>query len=353
VLDRVYVHGHPTLDMARCVGLNSAASAVIDSYISECHGKGRDTQAIGSWSGPGPYKITNNFLEGSGENIMFGGAQVFVPNQIPSDIEIRGNHVYKPMSWMDAGTWVVKNLLELKSGRRVLIDGNVFENNWAGGQTGSAIVMYSTNEGDAPWSAVLDVTFSNNIVRNSPGAVSLAAGMSNARPMERVAFVNNLFERIGDTRLKITWGRMVQIVNDARDLTFAHNTFVFAPEPVAKHSSLLFDGNKPLRVVYVNNVTEGLVAAQGLSREAGLGNAVNGWMMAGNVLAGMAPYFASLHPAGNYFPTTLDETGFTNWQSGDVRLRPGSAYRGRGTDGRDPGVDYTALIAKTGPAVQR
>jgi hypothetical protein len=351
VLDRVYVHGHTTQDLARCIALNSVASAVIDSYVSSCRSRGRDSQAIGSWSGPGPYKIVNNYLEGSGENIMFGGAEVLVPGQIPSDIEIRGNHVAKPLSWLTEGVWVVKNSLELKAGQRVLIDGNVFENNWAGGQTGVAIVMYSTNEGNSPWSGVMDVTFSNNIVRNSPGGVIIGAGMSNAQPAQRIAFVNNLFERIGDTRLRLSLGRMIQVVNDVRDLTFAHNTFVFAPDPVARHSSLLFDGAKPSRVAYVNNVTEGLVAAQGLSRQDGLDNAVNGWTMAGNVLAGIAPYFASLHPDGNYFPETLDQAGVTNWFTGNVRLRPGSMYQGRATNGRDPGVDYTTLVARTGNVV--
>ncbi len=40
VLDRVYVHGTPTLDFQRCIALNSGSTAIVDSYISECHAKG-------------------------------------------------------------------------------------------------------------------------------------------------------------------------------------------------------------------------------------------------------------------------------------------------------------------------
>ena len=48
--------------------------AVIDSYLSEAHVVGFDSQAICGVNGPGPFKIVNNYLEGSGENVMFGGA---------------------------------------------------------------------------------------------------------------------------------------------------------------------------------------------------------------------------------------------------------------------------------------
>ncbi len=98
VLDRCYVHGHPQLGSRRGILLNSASSAVIDSHISEIHAVGADSQAVLGYNGPGPFKIVNNFLEGAAENIMFGGADPRIPGLVPSDIEIRGNHLFKPMS---------------------------------------------------------------------------------------------------------------------------------------------------------------------------------------------------------------------------------------------------------------
>jgi hypothetical protein len=73
ILDRMYVHGLPTTNLVRCVALNSARSAVIDSWISDCH-EGLRLAGDRSWNRPGPCLIENNFLSGAGENVMFGGA---------------------------------------------------------------------------------------------------------------------------------------------------------------------------------------------------------------------------------------------------------------------------------------
>lgn len=101
IVDRCYVHGTRLAHSKRGIQLNSRATSVIDSYISEIHGLGQDTQAIGGFNGPGPFKINNNFLEGSTENILFGGATPAIAGLVPSDIEIRGNHFYKPPFWRE------------------------------------------------------------------------------------------------------------------------------------------------------------------------------------------------------------------------------------------------------------
>ncbi len=75
VLDRVYAHGWPQQTLRRCLALNSGATAVVDSWLDECHEKGADSQAIAGWGGTGPYLIENNTLAGAGENIMFGGVR--------------------------------------------------------------------------------------------------------------------------------------------------------------------------------------------------------------------------------------------------------------------------------------
>src|SRR4051794_34872 len=59
VIDRCYIHGNAAGDVSRGVALNSGATAIIDSTIANCHGVGFDTQAIGGWNGPGPFKIVN------------------------------------------------------------------------------------------------------------------------------------------------------------------------------------------------------------------------------------------------------------------------------------------------------
>jgi hypothetical protein len=101
VLSHLYVHGDPLQGQKRCVALNAAAVSIADSYISDCKGVGNDTQAIGGWNGPGPYFIENNYLEGAGENVMFGGADPAIPNLVADGITFRRNLVSRPMSWRD------------------------------------------------------------------------------------------------------------------------------------------------------------------------------------------------------------------------------------------------------------
>jgi hypothetical protein len=174
IFDRVYIHGNATGNVARGIGLNSASTSIIDSYFSNIHNTDFDAQAIAGWNGPGPYKINNNYLEGSGENVLFGGADSASVSFIPSDIEFRHNYVAKPLSWKVghptyAGIhWAIKNLIEFKSAQRVLVDGNIFEHSWTDGQQGWCLVLTPRNqEGTAPWSVVQDVTFSNNICRDT------------------------------------------------------------------------------------------------------------------------------------------------------------------------------------------
>ena len=133
-IDRCYLHGHTDLQVRVGVELNGAYQAVINSYLADFHESSADSQAINGWTGPGPLLIENNYLEGAGENIIFGGADPKVPELVPSDITVRGNLFHKPLEWRwrtYPTKWVVKNLFELKSARRVLVDNNTFVNNCA------------------------------------------------------------------------------------------------------------------------------------------------------------------------------------------------------------------------------
>ncbi|MGH9831014.1 MAG: hypothetical protein ACREDR_48035, partial [Blastocatellia bacterium] len=104
LIDRCYVHGLPSANVRRGIALNCAASAVIDSWVSDCHEAGADSQAICCWNGPGPFEISDNYLEAAGENVMFGGADPAIPNLIPSDITFTRNYCRKPLEWRTAGS---------------------------------------------------------------------------------------------------------------------------------------------------------------------------------------------------------------------------------------------------------
>ncbi|MCC6861486.1 MAG: hypothetical protein IT158_23155 [Bryobacterales bacterium] len=180
-LDRVYVHGDPDRGGKRGLELHARSTTISNSYFSGFRSDSQDTQAIGSWNGPGPYLIFNNYLEASGMSVLFGGAAPRIPDLVPTDIVFYNNYITRPLEWR--GKAAVKNLFELKNARNVDVRYNVFENNWVSAQNGTAILftVRTCEAGDYPWSAVENVNFSNNIVRKSEGGGVVTMGEDNVR----------------------------------------------------------------------------------------------------------------------------------------------------------------------------
>jgi hypothetical protein len=329
VIDRSFIHGFPTQDVQRGISLNSANTDITNSHISDIHGKGFDTQAICGWNGPGPFKIINNYLEGAGENIMFGGSNPSIPNLVPSDIEIRDNHVFKPMSWKVGDPsygghhWSVKNLFELKNARRVIVDRNIFENNWVDAQAGSGILFTVRNdEGGAPWSIVEDVTFTNNIVKNSPAALNLL-GRDDLKPSQRsrkLTISNNLFMNIGGTFLMMSGYPDVTVTNNTHIQTGNIMTLHGEPSP-----NFVYEKNITIRDskgygVKGDNSGEGSVALNLFTPGATFRN---------NVIAGAT---ARDYPPSNVYPGSVADIGFESPEKGDFRLNPRSRFRQAGAD---------------------
>ena len=101
VLDRVYIHGDPNVGQKRGLALHSRDTWVINSYISDCKAIGQDSQAISGYNGPGNYWIENNYLEGAGENVLFGGADPTIPDLVTTNVTFRRNLLSKPLAWRD------------------------------------------------------------------------------------------------------------------------------------------------------------------------------------------------------------------------------------------------------------
>jgi hypothetical protein len=358
IVDRCYIHGQPRKNVRRGITLNSRRTAIIDSYFAEIHEVGSDSQAIGGWNGPGPYKIVNNYLEAAGENILLGGADPVIANLVPADLEIRRNHFFKPRSWRIgdpsyAGVpWSVKNLFELKNAQRVLIDGNVFENNWLHSQNGFAILFTVANQdGGAPWTTVSDITFSNNLVRHAGGGVNVLGRdyRHGSVQLQRLQINNNVFDDLNPAPWGGT-GHFLQ-VTDSIDLQVEHNTIFHTGNLGTGYPGQSQPANT--RFVFRNNLAAH--NAYGfIGDSAGVGhNTLNQYfpncIFTGNILAGGS---AGLYPAGNYFPANLDAVGFVNRAGGDYRLAAGSPYKNKGSDGRDPGADIPVLNTVLSGVVQ-
>lgn len=298
MIDRSYIHGHGNVSFTRCVAANASGSiAIVNSYISECHADGFDSQAIAAWDATGPFKILNNYLEGAGENIMFGGAGGS-STRTPMDIEIRRNHVRKPMSWK-GGRWSIKNLFELKSSRYVLIEANVFENSWRAAQDFGITLKSSNDEGQCNQCGSAHIVFRLNEVINVEGGINLIpcdaySGGDCTPHLEHVVIENNHFTGINY--------RVTQTTGDLGSVLIDHNSFESSSQPGA---ACMFDG-QPMRGPFVltnNRFPQTQYGCFGSSY--GEGNpafahylAPGGYTLTGNVFPGAS---SGLYPAGNYF----------------------------------------------------
>jgi hypothetical protein len=297
VIDRSYIHGWPTQDVQRGITLNSAHTDITNSHISDIHGVGNDTQAVCGWNGTNTVRLINNYLEAAGENVMFGGADSASAELMPVNIEIRRNTIFKPLSWKVghpsyAGKhWTVKNLLELKAAKNVVIDGNVMENNWTDGQAGVAVLFTVRNQDcAAPWSTVQNIAFSNNTVRGSDGGALNLLGKDNEAELaygkctnpatigsERGKFVtitNSLFYDIGGSFLTL---------NGFDDVSINSTTHV------QRGNFTTIYGQPSQRWKYTNNLM--VDHEYGMYVEAGIGvKGLNiltpGWILEGNVIIG-------------------------------------------------------------------
>lgn len=353
VLERSYLHGDARVGARRGIALNSAETSVVDCHLSDFKEAGADSQAIAGWGGPGPFRIENNRLEAAGENLLFGGADPVIPGLVPEQIEIRRNHLRKPLAWkpgepgFEGTRWTVKNLLELKNARRVTVSQNLLENNWVGAQSGFAVLFTVRNQdGAAPWSVVEDVTFENNVVRGTANGVNIL-GYDDSAPSgqaRRISIRNNLFLDVGSPR----WGgggRLFQVLDGTADVVIRHNTAFHTGNLITvegrPHSGFVFADNIAWQNLY------GIVGSDRAPGPPTLAAFFLGAVVRRNAIIGGS---AALYPPDNFFPAQVSDVGFSDLQRGDYRLGRRSSLRGAASDGTDVGVDPAALPELPSPA---
>ena len=353
VFERCYIHGDPVAGSRRGIALNGRSISVLDSRLSDFKEVGADSQALAGWSGAGPFTIVNNYLEGAAENLMFGGADPSLAGLVPADIVVRHNHFFKPLTWKTddpsyAGThWSVKNLFELKNARRVLVEGNVFEQNWADAQSGFSILFTVRNQdGTAPWSQVDHVVFQDNILRHG-GAGFNILGYDNNFPSQQTGNItirNNLLYNVSDT-----WGgngAFLQLLDATSDIVADHNTVLHSGNVITA------DGRPHTGFVFTNNIApHNLYGVIGTNHGPG-NDSLNVYFpvreFRRNVIPGASP---TSYPGDNFYPAGIGDVGFTNLSGGNYRLSGSSPYKNAGTDGKDVGADIPAVERATCGAV--
>lgn len=394
VFDRVWIHGNEKDETTRGIQLGgSTYVAVVDSYFSDLKcialtGACTDAQAIAGGNGDlpmGPYKIENNFLEASGECILFGGGGA---TATPTDIEIRRNHLYRPIVWksdepgfMAANSgkpFIVKNIFELKNAQRVLFEGNILENSWGGfSQTGFAILLTPKSQGAnlCPLCKVTDITIRFNSVSHCASGFQIAnvptAKGAVSTAGERYSIHDVVIDDIDPVRYK-GFGVLFQLSSfqpQLKDVKIDHLTG-FSPK-ILFNVGVLSPNPKIANFVFTNNlvaVGERDITSTGggpnncayLSQRLGAASLFESCFISPTVAHNVILSPQGSWPKDNFSSKNAVDAGLRTEKPAslpDFRLcqqkneaagcKKASPYLHAGTDGKPVGADIDAIEAAT------
>jgi hypothetical protein len=392
VIDRSWLHGATQDETNTGVNVNGMTNvAIVDSYFSDFHcisktGACTDSHAVAGGLGDtqdGPFLIQDNFLEASGEAVIFGGGAATFS---PADITITGNHFWKPWQWMkgnnpyvggqDGNPFVVKNHLELKNAVRVLVEANLMENSWGGfSQGGYGILLTPKNQHTqsgsnvCPICQVTDITIRYVHVSHAGGGIQMATAISGDGSGGASALAGTRWSIhdvvLDDLSIKYvgpgtafeltnTWPK-----NSLNTVTINHVTgfpdpsshlFVMGNQiPTAPMYALVFTNNLNLTGQYpIWNSGGG--QANCAVRDVpvtSITNCFTSYTFSNNgLIASPSKFPPSSWPTNNMFPQTVDDVQFVNYNNGNggnYELQSTSPFKNKGTDGKDLGADIAGL----------
>lgn len=386
VMDRISIHGNPTLGgVVHAVFGNGSNVQLINSL---CYGikADADAQCYLGYNSPGPVLIENNYLEATGENVLFGGSMPTIPNMTAADIIQTRNYMTKNWTfWTHASrigytfggeAWTVKNVTECKNCRRNYVYNNVLEGSWEQNQNGPIVLFQSVADGNSPcmFCTVKDIYVYNNVIRHGGGGFQLGGKVVNMPTMgSNINMTNNLMydiaRKYSDTGtssgycLQATAGGL-GVPPPFDGVTFEHNT-CDEDSVVAVIGS---NGDRFSNLRVANNLTRSTGDAMDplayfncwfiFDTEAcGGAAAFNVYSPGSYTVTNNANGSYALHngvqPPGNWFITPAAWNAiFTDVTTFNYLVVPGSVYKALGandaTDNTDLGVNLALLPGGTG-----
>ncbi|MCH9646699.1 MAG: carbohydrate-binding protein [Deltaproteobacteria bacterium] len=324
-----------------------------------------DSQVAYSVNGRGAHVYLNSYLEASTENILYGGADVDVKGHTPTNVEIRRCHFTKNEDWkpafpQQAAPYSLKNLLELKIGRRIYVEGSVFGPFWYGGRDsgqGNAFNFGSLPERASPWTSVEDFVLENSLVSDVSGISRVSRDGSavwsgyGARKVVGTTFKNVLVDGINDFAPANGASRLLVLANQAEDISFENITVVDGAEN--SDQVIWMESSDSFRFRLTDSII-GLGGGLSFFSSSGRGNcALNfgtggsnftlpcpqdgSWDVSGNIFVRYYLANRSHYPQDNcYDPFGYDEVGFVDLAGGDYRLSANrTCYPGQPAPGAD------------------
>ncbi|MGO9401905.1 MAG: hypothetical protein ACLPVW_00380 [Terriglobales bacterium] len=392
VIDRCWIHGTAQDETRHAVALAGMTNvAVVESYINDLHctavsGTCTDSTTIGGGGGnnaTGPWKIENNFLEAAGENILFGGSPATI---VPADITIDHNHLYKVPNWQKGSAnfvggysgdpFVVKNHLEIKNGARILFEDNILEYSWGGfSQAGQSILItprndYNKGTKQGNLCAVCeatDITIRFNRISHTGAVFNIgnpAVDGMGAQASERYSVHDVVADDIEAKHYK-GGGGLFLVGNEwpnktLHNLSIRHVTGF--PDSVGHLLAVTNDLHYPEMYAFTFQDNLVVVPTYPVWSAGGPDNCANAdvpmsvisacfetYTFTNNVLAAVTKAFPpDKWPSGNFFPATVNDVGFVNYNDGNggnYQLQANSPYKGKASDGTDPGANIAGLNA--------
>ncbi len=198
--------------------------SLVDSQISQIVRPGAEGHGITAQGTT--LKVDHNWIEGGSSAIFPGGFSSLsgppVFGYVPyCDVEVRRNRLTYPYAWLGQSpvtsnpnygsfSLVRKNSVENKEACRVVYAGNILENvDNSGAQSGPGLLWQDLNRsaggmGQNYQSVIRDMTFTNNIVRNTCNGLTMARSTSSisngdggtAHALANLWFYNNLFYNV-------------------------------------------------------------------------------------------------------------------------------------------------------------
>jgi hypothetical protein len=203
--DQCYIHANPTqatytTGMYIRNGIQSYSNRldVTCCFINEIkglhNGNVGEAHAINpAEASNGPLSFVDNYIEGAGHSIIFGGAGA-ASSSLPNigtatdsqgfGIRLQFNTFSKNLQWNSSHPsyvipptgsdtlvtggasqiYVVKVLTEWKTGINALVDHNIYQYNWAGDQTGQAISFNTVAYTGVNYEIIQNFTITNNVI---------------------------------------------------------------------------------------------------------------------------------------------------------------------------------------------
>ncbi len=254
-----------------------------------------------------------------------------------NNVEIRGNTFNKRREWLLPGYSEPKGYFEFKNGNNITLDANTFQ--------GYPTVMAFTSRNDYganPWSTISNLVITNNqIIGYREGILYLGKDTySLSQQSVGVTIANNLFIPSTIQTTSEHQSKFLQL-DGAQNVHVYHNTVI------GNHTHIMSGQSLTTGLVLRDNIFYN--GEYGFSCFAPPNTVESCWpnlRMAGNVIvdnrsdtSGGPPTYAR----GNLFSASISQLGFMDYQNGNYQLSRGSRFRGRASDGSDPGVDLNAL----------